>query len=253
MVTRNEAWPEGTPCWVDLGVDDVEKAIAFYGGLFGWEARIGAPETGGYVNCSLNGRSVAGLGPKMNADQPTVWTTYLAADDVDKVAGKITEAGGQVLMEPFDVMDFGRMTIAVDPAGAAFGVWQSGTHTGVELADEPSSLVWNEQLSDDLDGAKRFYESVFGYTYDDVESQPYAMLKVNGEVAGGLGALGSDTPAGTPPHWRVYFQVPDTDAAVRKVTDLGGTVLVAPTDTPYGRLASVTDDQGAVFFVIQGN
>ncbi len=38
MVTRDTAWANGTPCWVDLGVADIRKAGAFYGTLFGWEA-----------------------------------------------------------------------------------------------------------------------------------------------------------------------------------------------------------------------
>ncbi len=211
-----------------------------------------APSRANYAMCRVDGKSVAGIGWKQSPEQPTVWTTYLAADDVDKIAGKVTEAGGQVLMEPFDVMDIGRMTVAVDPTGAAFGAWQSITHIGAERANEASSLVWNEQMSRDLDGAKRFYEAVFGYTYEDVETEPYAMLKVNGETAGGLGVLGADTPAGMPAHWRAYFQVPDTDAAATKATDLGGQVLAPPTDTPYGRLAGFADDQGALFFVVQG-
>lgn len=253
MVTRNTAWPEGTPCWVDLGVDDIDKAIAFYSGLFGWEAEKGGPEVAGYANCQVDGKDVAGIGPKMTEGQPTAWTNYLAADDADKVAGKIAEAGGQVLMEPFDVMDLGRMTVAIDPAGATFGVWQARSHIGVQRANETSALVWNEQMSGDLAGSKRFYEEVFGYTYEDVESMPYAMLKVNGTTAGGLGVLGPDTPAGFPSHWRAYFQVPDADAATKKVTDLGGHVLSPAVDMPYGRYAVVADDQGAMFVVIQGS
>jgi predicted enzyme related to lactoylglutathione lyase len=238
---------------VDLGVDDIDKAIAFYSGLFGWTVDKGSPEAGGYANCFVDGSSVAGIGPKMAEGQPTAWMTYLAAEDVDKVAGRIAEAGGRVQMEPFEVMDLGRMVVALDPAGAVFGVWQGRVHTGVQRANEASTMVWNEQLSEDLEGSKRFYEAVFGYTYDDVESMPYAMLKVDGAVAGGLGVPDPDMPAGTPPHWRVYFQVPDTDAAVTLVTELGGQVLTPAVDTPYGRLALVADDQGATFLVIQGS
>ena len=65
MVTRDTAWPAGTPCWVDLGVEDIGKAKAFYGGLFGWEIREGPPESGGYCMAELDGRQVAGIGPKM--------------------------------------------------------------------------------------------------------------------------------------------------------------------------------------------
>ena len=64
MVTRDSAWPSGTPCWVDLGVDDIARATAFYSGLFGWDIQAGPPEAGGYSMCLLAGHAVAGIGPK---------------------------------------------------------------------------------------------------------------------------------------------------------------------------------------------
>jgi hypothetical protein len=252
MVIRDVAWPEGTPCWVDLAVDDVGQAIEFYSALFGWAAEVGGPETGGYAMCTVDGHRVAGIGPKTSPDRPAQWTSYLAADDVDKTAGRIAEAAGHVLAEPFDVLDHGRMALAADPLGATFGVWQAGGRLGTELVNAPSALVWNEQVSGDLESAKRFYATVFGYTYDDIEVGPYAMVKVDDRIVGGLGVLGPEAPAGAPSHWRAYFEVAETDAAVARVAELGGRVLYPPTDTPYGRLASAADDQGALFFVIQG-
>jgi hypothetical protein len=57
-------------------------------------------------------------------------------------------------------------------------------------------------------------------------------------------------PADMPPNWGVYFAVPDTDAAVEKIKELGGSVLLPPTDIEPGRFAVVMDDQGAPFNVI---
>lgn len=253
MVIRDAAWPEGTPCWADLAVDDVDQALEFYAGLFGWAAEAGGPDSGGYTICTVDGHRVAGIGPRTGPLRAAQWTTYLAADDADKVAAAIAEAGGRVLAEPRDVPDHGRTAIAADPLGATFGVWQAVGRIGAELVNVPSALVWNEQVSGDLDSAKRFYATVFGYAYDDIEVGPYAMVKVGDRVVGGLGVLGPDAPARAPSHWRAYFQVADTDEAVATVAELGGRVLYPPTDTPYGRLASAADDQGAMFFVIQGS
>ncbi|HUC58247.1 MAG TPA: VOC family protein [Streptosporangiaceae bacterium] len=253
MVQRDTPWPAGTPCWVDLGTEDAGRARVFYETLFGWETVAGPPESGGYVMCEVGGRPVAGLGPKMGpAEAPSAWTTYLASDDVDATAAKVKSAGGQVLAEPFDVMDVGRMSVAADPGGAVFGIWQPRAHTGMKLANEPSSVCWNENMSRNFDENKAFYQAVFGYDYDDMSSDGfrYASFKTSGDPMGGMGDLGDLAPAETPAHWRTYFGVSDTDEAVETVTKLGGTVIAPAWDTPYGRMAILSDDQGAAFAVM---
>jgi predicted enzyme related to lactoylglutathione lyase len=241
MVTRNSPWPAGTPCWVEL-TTDLDRAIPFYSALFGWDIQVGGEEVGRYSQAFIDGKVIAGLTPPMDADQPTVWTTYLASDDVEADAAKIKDAGGQVVMEPMDVMEFGKMVLAADPTGALFGVWQSGTHEGVQLANEPGALTWNEHGSADRAAAKDFYAKAFGFTYDDMGGPlDYATFAVGGEPVGGIHA--SDGPG----NWATYFTVADTDAAVAKVEELGGKVIDPPETTPFGRMATVADDQGTIF------
>ncbi len=250
MVTRDSAWPSGTPCWVDLGVDDIARASTFYSGLFGWDIQAGPPEAGGYSMCLKDGHAVAGIGPKQGPPgTPSTWTVYLASDDADETAGKITAAGGQVLAAPMDVMDVGRMLVAADPAAAVFGVWQARGHTGFGLANEPGSVCWNENFSRDMDGNQAFYHAVFGYEYGDMSTPDfrYATLKIDGREAGGIGELGSGFPPEVPAHWSTYFAVENTDAAVDTITGAGGAVTRPPWDSPYGRMAVVSDDQGAAF------
>jgi hypothetical protein len=238
---------------VDLGVADIAKAGAFYAELFGWEVHPGPPEAGGYVLCLKDGRQVAGIGPKMGpADAPSAWTTYLAASNADETAGKIKASGGQVLVAPMDVMGQGRMAMAADPGGAVFGLWQARQHTGVQLANEPGSLTWNENLSRDFDGNKAFYHSVFGYEYGDIGDTRfrYATLKAAGSEVGGIGELDSSLAAEVQAHWSVYFAVEDTDAAIVAVNGLGGATVRPAWDSPYGRIAVVADDHGAVFSLI---
>ncbi|GLZ38959.1 VOC family protein [Actinokineospora sp. NBRC 105648] len=245
MVTRNTSWPVGTPCWVDLGTD-VERATRFYSGLFGWRIEVGPPEFGGYANCFVGDAHVAGLGP-LQEGQTSAWTTYLSTEDAGADAAKITAAGGQVLVEPMAVADLGTMAVAVDPTGGLFGLWQSGKHTGTNLANEPGSLTWNDQKSSDLAAAKQFYSSVFGYAYTDLGEEYATIHLAEGEPeVGGIGV-----EQGKPGYWTTYFRVADTDAAIEKVRDLGGSVVDGPYPTPYGKQALVTDDQGAQFVVIE--
>jgi uncharacterized protein len=249
MVTRDTPWPPGTPCWVDVAVPDMAKARAFYGGLFGWDIQVGPPEAGGYSMATIGGQQVAGIGPKMSEEMPTAWITYIATDDADETAAKIKAAGGQMLMDPFDVLDVGRMGIAVDPGGAAFGIWQSRTHTGVGLANEPGSLTWNENMSRDFERNKAFYQSVFGYHFGDIGAPTYQTLQIDGHEVAGIGAIEADASPDAPAGWGIYFAVADTDAAVAKANELGGSVLRGPWDSPFGRMAQVADDQGAVFYL----
>src|SRR5262245_19090908 len=101
-------YPAGTPSWADLGTPDPDGAVSFYSTRLGWEVDDGAEETGFYRMARKNGKVVAGIAPLMGEGQPTAWTTYISVDDADKTAEAVRENGGQVLMEPMDVMTFGR-------------------------------------------------------------------------------------------------------------------------------------------------
>jgi predicted enzyme related to lactoylglutathione lyase len=250
------SYETGKPCWADVTVPDVDAGAEFYSKLFGWMAeKAPQPEAGGYTMFSKGGKNVAAASPPTPGSEgiPPHWTVYLASDDADATAGKIRDAGGQVLMDPFDVFDSGRMTIAVDPTGAAFGVWQAGTHIGAQLRGEPGTMNWSECQTKDPAAARAFYEQVFGYEVEEAQMggpDPYILLKLNGEPAAGLIKIGADW-GDVPSNWSVVFEVDDTDAAVAKVQELGGRVLMEPRDLPeVGRFAVVADPWGAAFQVI---
>jgi predicted enzyme related to lactoylglutathione lyase len=244
----------GTPSWVDLASPDPDASARFYGGLFGWDATEPGPieETGGYRMFERDGRNVAGLGPTQGEGQPAMWTTYVSTDDAEGVAAKVREAGGQVMMEPFDVLGAGRMAVFVDPAGAFISVWQPQTHHGADVVNEPNSFCWNELATRDIDGAKAFYAAAFGWegetsAYGDTS---YTEWKLGGRTIGGMIAMNDQWPAEVPSHWMVYFAVEDVDAAVGRVEELGGKVSVPPSDTPAGRFAVINDPHGAFFSII---
>jgi predicted enzyme related to lactoylglutathione lyase len=252
MVTRNTPWPAGTPCWVDVTAADIGAARLFYEGLFGWQLEGGGPEFGGYLTATKEGRSAAGLYPKMAEEQPVAWVTYLAVEDADATAAAISEHGGQVISPPMDVGDMGRMAVAVDPGGAVFGLWQAGSHTGFGIANEPGSLIWEENMSHNWEANKQFYADVFGYGLADMSGDgfKYAAFAVGGGSAetvpvGGIGQIaeGDDSP----PAWLNYFAVDSADESSDEVVKLGGNVVRPPFDTPYGRMAIVSDPGGAVF------
>jgi uncharacterized protein len=253
------SYEPGTPSWVDLTTPDLEGAKRFYAELLGWEVEETGTveETGGYVFFTRNGKKVAGGGPPQGPDQPPAWATYFATADADAAVAKAKENGAQAMMEPMDVMDAGRLGFLAHPAAGMFGVWQAGRHIGAELVNEPGALTWNELLTRDTDGAKRFLQAVFGLTPVDQEMGPgmtYTILTLGDTGVGGLFSMPPGVPDEAPPaFWQVYFEVEDTDAAVARTQELGGTVLMEPmTMEGVGRMAAISDPQGAAFSVISG-
>jgi len=246
-----DTYENGVPSWVDLGVPDPKQAARFYRQLFGWDVQEGPPEAGGYAIAQLRGRAVAGLGPQQNPGPPA-WTTYVNVDSADETVAKIKAEGGMVFMEPFDVMDVGRMAIVADPAGAVLGLWQPKAHKGAGIVNEPGTFSWAELVTTDVEAAKRYYGAVFGWGAETHGEGPgsYTEWKLGERSISGAMPKPPQMPAEVPPNWGVYFTVTDTDAAVAKVKELGGAVMMGPMEIEPGRFAVVADDQGAVFNVI---
>lgn len=255
MSIRTDPWPDGTPSWADLMTTDQAAAAAFYGDVLGWTVADTGEELGHYGLGMVGEQAAAGMMQRQPGDtMPPAWTTYLATSDVDKTCDAITSNGGTVVMAPMDVAAQGRMAVAQDPTGAFFGLWQAGEMIGAGIVNEPGGIVWNECMTRDAGAAQAFYTAVFGFAYTAMEGEAsYHTIDGAGpgNTIGGIGQLDAAVPAEVPPHWMVYFAVADADAAVAKVRAGGGTVLQEPFDTPYGRMARVSDPQGAVFSLAQ--
>lgn len=205
---------------------------------------------------TLGGRNVAGLGPQQNPDAPPYWTTYVSVEDAEKTASIAAQNGATIVVEAFDVLDAGRMSVLVDPVGAAISLWQPLNHIGAQVVNEPGALAWNELTVRDADAAKTFYGEVFGWeAWSDPAAPPgaYFEFKLSGKSIAGMMPMTDEWPAEMPSHWMTYFATGDTDATAAKATELGGAVPVPPTDIPPGRFAVLNDPHGAVFSVIRFN
>jgi uncharacterized protein len=248
MPTRDAPWPPGTPCWVDLAVPDVSAATDFYRSVLGWSFVDTGEEFGHYHVARTNDRAAAAIGPVQQEGQPSAWTVYLATDDADATAKQIAANGGTVLVEPFDIPGNGRMLVAFDTCGGVFGVWQAAGQNGVEIYNEPGSLVWTDARLTDPEAGKRFYAAVFGYTFQPVPGAPddYGTFQVDGEVAGGIGGM-MGGPPDVPAHWLAYFAVADVDAAVDAAERGGATVVMRQQDSAFGRMSILVDPFGATF------
>lgn len=242
-------YAHGVPSWVDMGARDLEGALAFYGELFGWDGEDQGEVAGHYHLMRKDGKLVAGLGPAMDPGPPR-WTMFVNVDDADEAVRRAEAAGGKVAAGPMDVMQAGRLAALLDPTGAAFAVWQAGSHRGAELVNEPGSFIWSELDTSDLEGAKRFYGEVFGWEWGGTPEYPE--VRVGGRTVAAVSPRPEQMPAEAPDSWLVFFATADADTDTARAAALGATVRVAPTDIPgVGRFSVLTDAQGAAFALYQ--
>jgi predicted enzyme related to lactoylglutathione lyase len=271
---ERDGYIPGVPSWVDTTQPDPAAAVAFYGGLFGWEFEdvMPAGSPGRYFIARIRGGDVAAVGSVPESAPPmAMWNTYISVESADETATKVRDAGGNVLMEPGDVMDAGRVAVFADPEGAVFSVWQAGAHKGARVVNEHGALNFNGLHTRDVGAAKSFYGAVFGWrtlTLDggaEMWTLPgygdhlelatpglRRMIAETGAPAGFEDVVASVTPIAaeepdTPAHWDVTFAVDDADAIASRATELGGRVIVAPFDAPWVRMAVIADPQGATF------
>jgi predicted enzyme related to lactoylglutathione lyase len=262
------------PCWIDTSQPDPEAAAEFYGALFGWELEDVMPPDapGRYFMARIRGKDVAGVGSiPEGAPQMAIWNTYVWVDSADETASKVRDAGGSVMMEPFDVMDAGRMAVFTDPEGAVFFAWEARANKGSQIVNEHGSNNFNNLNTRDLERAKAFYGAVFGWETleldrgaqmwtlpgygDHLEELTPGLRKgmeemgaPNGfeDVVAGVNEIRDDQPD-TPAHWGLTFAVDDADAIAEKATELGGKVIAPPFDAPWVRMTVIADPQGATF------
>lgn len=280
-------YPDGVPSWVDTEQQDVEAAMRFYGGLFGWAFADASPPGAQvrYVLAQLDGQDVAGLSgpvaPSTTTDvavheespeesRPT-WNTYVAVSDVDAAAAQVEAAGGRVLQPPSDAGDAGRWAVCADPTGVEFRLWQAQRRRGAQAVNVPGAWNFSDLHAADPGAAPAFYGTVFGWAFDDVgfatmirrpgygdhlevTIDPEIRTRQEGVAAppGFADAVGWLAPAGAgeTAHWHVSFAVADRDGAAATAEGLGGSIL-ARDDNEWTRTALVQDPQGARFTISQ--
>ena len=265
-MSERDGFQPGVPCWVETWQADADRAIEYYARVFGWEAEgPRRSETGTFHMCRLRGRDVAGIGsPIPEGAPPTpVWTTFIQVESAAATADKVREAGGNVLVEPFDSLEGGRLLIASDPAGAAFAAWEQAEHRGARVINEPGAWAMSMLLTSDPEAAVRFYGDVFGWATESfgMGDEEITMFTLPGYVGGEPSqpvprdVVATIAPPGAadgaPPHWSVDFWIRDPDDAARLTEEMGGRVLAEPFDIPEigMRQAALADPQGASFTV----
>ncbi|MEW2548943.1 VOC family protein [Streptomyces sp. NPDC047002] len=290
------AFTEGTPCWLDVSLPDLEAGKRFYGGLFGWTFGPGPEPYGdsGSATAYSGGSRVAALVAKRDGRMPTAWGVYFATPDAAEAARRVRAAGGSMVREPVAAGRHGVVALAADPGGAVFGLWQpaqderdeavgsagggedvvrgeavragggaGGRDGGVGFGERgrPGSFCWTEVYTRLPEPVDAFYERVLRVSGSDApglpgDAVPFRLWSPKGATPGPASAVAGRSvmtdafPAALPGHFLNYFSVADCGATAAAAVRLGGRVRQEPFDIPYGRMAVLTDDQGAEFGVL---
>ncbi|BDH05615.1 VOC family protein [Streptomyces seoulensis] len=244
---------EGTPCWADAMFTDLEGAKRFYGEVLGWTFGESSSEYGNYTQAYADDKAVAAIVPPMPGQEgQSQWCLYFASPDAAATAAKIRDNGGEVLMGPMPVSDFGTMVIAREPSGAVFGVWQGDAHEGFEATATPGAYCWAEVLTREPEKTDAFLSGVFPYRVKEMADEhiDFRLFDVGADAVLGRMRMGEEFPPEVPSYVSVYFTVDDCDAAVARATEGGAVLRFGPMTSPFGRFAALTDPQGANFSVI---
>ena len=223
------------PSWLyycTLPTHDVPRARRFYGGLFGWTMEDNPDGTGFHV---ADVQPPMGVGT-MSGSSPRLW---FVVDDVVATVAAVRAHGGRA----DELIEYasGGSVDCLDDQGTEFSLSVPGYPSEPLPSTKPGELFYFSLPVADGARARAFYGAVLGWTFDG-EGEQGGQHVANTQPDGGLGI---GRPGHVPELW---FRVPDLDAAMARVAELGGTAEYVGAG-PEGRHAQCTDDQGIAFGV----
>jgi predicted enzyme related to lactoylglutathione lyase len=237
--------------WRELMSTDVAASLRFYSEAFGWKGNtMKMPDGTDYTMLQIGEAPVGGLMKNPMPGVPAFWGGAVSVDDVDAAAGRVTAAGGKVIVPPMDAGGMGRYAGFQDRQGAMVNAWKGADGDG-PAPERPGlgMFCWEQLNTTEPADALEFYGKVFGWT-----NKPFGGggdMKVF--EAGGAGiASVMQNPPGVPPHWLSYVVVDKLASAYERVLKQGGKVIVERIDVPtVGTIGVIQDNVGAVIGVFE--
>jgi predicted enzyme related to lactoylglutathione lyase len=248
----------GNFCWVEANVDRAEREKGFYAELFGWRTESVKFPVGDYTLLKRGEDPIGGMyelpAEAKAAGARPYWLGYVAVADIAEATGKAEQLGAHVFKAPFDAGP-GKMSLIGDPTGAVLALWQSLDPMGTFVWRETNSMSWLELTTTNTALATKFYVEMFGWRTEVVSMGEFDYtLLYNGQeqIAGLMPQPKPMVEAKAPSFWTVYFEVADCDATATRAKQLGGDIVMPPTDIPnVGRFAVLKDVDGAAFAIIK--
>ena len=253
--TMTDTAVRGRILWYELLTTDMAAAEKFYTAVVGWKVsafdqspqpyhmwmRAGGDATGGVMTIPQG----------MNF--PPHWLMYVGVEKVEDAVTQIEKLKGSALSPLIEIPTVGRMRVMKDPQGAVFAVFQPSPDAPEkpEARAELGGVSWHELYTTDAAAAAKFYSELFGWKESSVmDMGPMGKYHIFARQwdLGGMMNKPKEMPAQVPPHWGLYFLVPDVAEGGERVKANGGQVLNGPMEVPDGSwIVNCMDPQGAAF------
>jgi predicted enzyme related to lactoylglutathione lyase len=244
--------------WYDLMTTDTPAAEAFYSSVVGWRAQDAGMPDRSYTILHAKETPIGGLMPIPKeagaAGARPIWNGYVAVDDVDALAKRVTQAGGTVHRGPEDIPGVGRFAVVADPHGASFMLFKGATDAQPQppAPGTPGHIGWHELHAGNGEKAFAFYSGLFGWSKADaMDMGPMGVYQIFATDSAPVGGMMTKTEAFPAAMWLYYFNVDDIEAAATRVKDHRGKVLNGPMEVPGGSwIIQCSDPQGAMFALV---
>ena len=248
----------GRPLWFELMTSDKDAAEGFYKAVVGWTTTPFKESPQPYSMFQRNGGIPVGgvLKTPEGMNAPPFWAMYVAVPALEDAVAQITKRGGSAMSEVITVPSVGRLQMMRDPQGATFYIIQpEPREERPETAPEVGEASWHELMTTDAPAAMAFYSAIFGWQPSEtMDMGPMGKYHMFNRPHGMIGGMMNKPPAmaQVPPHWAIYFRVPDINEAVERIKANGGTILNGPMEVPGGdQVLNARDPQGAPFSLHQ--
>jgi hypothetical protein len=233
--------------WYELLTEDADAAAAFYASLFDWQIERDAVDK---YRVRHDGTLIAGITEIERSDpdvDESTWLVGVAVADVRASVATARREGARVLRDVTGTTSLAQWAVVEDPQGAQ--VLLLATDDRVEATPEPGRWIWAELWTHDAAAASRFYAEVVGWTLVDVDHPDgsYPTFQWAGEPRAGLVPIEEgEMETG----WAPYIGVADLGSTVARARELGGRVLLEPSDKINGGLVAILADPTGVGFLI---
>lgn len=234
--------------WCDLSTFHPKRTMGFYSDLFGW-AYDGDAES--HANAFIDKSPVAGIYrmPERFAqiNMPSFWMSYIQVTSVPDAIDIATSMGARVELQE-DYKADGRIALIRDPLGAGFTIYEGEQHQSI-----PDRLAHGHRFGhilclSDVAAVRPFYEALFDWCFVETSTPARWLVQTaDGHLCAEAQTLPDEVRGGFE-YWGIVFTVSDAEKVCRAVTDGGGQNF-GPIQAEFGTAHSMTDPDGAAFFV----